>query len=103
MATRAELDALIEEATADAFSEDEQLEGFFTLLEERLELPFETKVLGVKVEVVKVDQDDRGNIFFVCQRNGIRQKILVLDLPLPSPLPDGGAIIEAYKLWAKEE
>jgi hypothetical protein len=101
MATRAELDALIEEATVDAYSEDEQLGGFFALMEDRLELPFETKVLGVKVEVVELEQDDHGNILVVCQRNGIRQTFPLLDLPLPSPLPDGGAIIEAYRLWSK--
>jgi hypothetical protein len=101
MATRAELDALIEEAITDAFSEDEQLDGFFNLMADRLELPFDTKVLGVKVEVVELDQDDRGNILAICQRPESRQTIPLLDLPLPSPLPVGGAIIQAYKLWAK--
>ena len=40
---------MIEEATVDAYGESEQTVGFFTLLEERLKLPFKTEVLGVEV------------------------------------------------------
>ena len=37
---------MIEEATVDAYGELEQTVGFFTLLEERLKLPFKTEVFG---------------------------------------------------------
>jgi hypothetical protein len=43
----AKLDEMIEEATVDAYGESEQTVGFFTMLEERLKLPFKTEVLGV--------------------------------------------------------
>ncbi|MGW3497763.1 hypothetical protein [Streptomyces sp. NPDC001020] len=47
-------EALIEEATVDAYGEDEQLTGFFTMIEESLAVPFTTTVLGVEVNVVGV-------------------------------------------------
>ena len=47
-----ELDALVEEATVDAYGEDEQLGGFAVMIEDNLEVPFETTVLGVTVQEV---------------------------------------------------
>jgi hypothetical protein len=55
-----ELDALIEEATVNAYDESEQMIGFHTMLDENLEMPLETEVLGVEVTVEKLDlTDDR--------------------------------------------
>ncbi len=39
-----ELDALVEEATVDAYGDDEQLGGFAVMIEDNLEVPFETTV-----------------------------------------------------------
>ena len=50
----AALEALIEEATVDAYGEDEQLTGFFTMTEESLAVPFTTAVLGAEVSVVSI-------------------------------------------------
>jgi hypothetical protein len=43
---KARLAEMIEVATVDAYDEAEQATGWFTVFEEHLELPFETKVLG---------------------------------------------------------
>ena len=95
----ARLDALIEDATVDCYNEDEQVTGLFTMLEDNLTLPFETTVLGVAVSVVKVDLSDSGQIVAVCSRDGMRQAIPILDLPMPSPPPAGAERIEAYRRW----
>jgi hypothetical protein len=47
--------SMIEGATVDAYGDDEQLTGLFTMIEEHLAVPFTTTVLGVKVTVRKVD------------------------------------------------
>ncbi|WP_405985514.1 hypothetical protein [Streptomyces sp. NBC_00872] len=86
----AELDAMIEEATVDAYNEDEQLTGLFTMLEEHLVVPFTTAVLGVKVTVRGVDLTPDGRIVAVCSRGGMRQSIGILELELPRPAPEGG-------------
>ena len=96
----ARLDHLIEEATMDAYDESEQKVGFCTMLEEHLVVPFATKVLGVDVVVERVDPSDDGGIMAVCRRGRARQRISILDLPLPNPPPDGAEWIDAYRRWA---
>ncbi|MDK0520855.1 calcium-binding protein [Streptomyces sp. ML-6] len=97
---RAELEAMIEEATVDAYDEDEQRTGLFTLLEEHLALPFTTAVLGVEVTVRGIDLTPDGRIVALCARGRVRQAIGILELPLPSPAPEGAEWIEAYRHWA---
>ncbi|MFI2260648.1 hypothetical protein [Streptomyces tubercidicus] len=100
MLDTAELEAMIEEATADAYNEDEQLTGLFTMLEECLCLPFTTAVLGVEVTVDGIAVTPDGRIVALCSRGGMRQSIGILELPLPSPAPDGAEWIESYRHWA---
>ena len=95
----AALEAMIEEATVDAYGDDEQLTGLFTMLEEHLAVPFTTTVLGMEVIVQKVDLT-ADTIVAVCARGRHRQKIHLLDLPLPTPAPDGADWIDAYRHWA---
>ncbi|MYW63837.1 hypothetical protein GTY65_07090 [Streptomyces sp. SID8379] len=90
-------EALIEEATVDAYGEDEQLTGFFTMIEEGLAVPFTTTVLGVEVSVVGVDLVEDGRVVARCARGSVRQDIGILDLPLPEPVPEGWQWIEAYR------
>jgi hypothetical protein len=96
----AALDAMVEEATVDAYNDDEQLIGLFTTLEEHLAVPFTTIVLGVEVTVQKLDLTT-DTIVAVCTRGRDRQRINLLDLPLPTPPPDGAAWIDAYRHWAE--
>jgi len=60
--SKARLKELIEQAIVDAYGEEEQVGGFFTMLEEYLALPFRVKVLGVDVDVEKVDMTLDGQI-----------------------------------------
>jgi hypothetical protein len=94
-----ELDALVEEATVDAYGDDEQLGGFAVMIEDNLEVPFKATVLGVTVTVQKVTQTESG-IVAVCVREGRHQEISVLDLPLPEPPPKGAQWIAAYQRWS---
>ena len=100
--SRAQLDALVEEATVDAYNADEQVTGLFTLLEDNLRVPFETRLLGVAVTVERVDLTVGGQIVAVCSRDGARQAIGILELPLPTPPPAGAEWIAAYRHWAGE-
>lgn len=97
--SKAELDALIEEATVDCYNEEEQVTGLFTMLEEHLALPFQTTVLGLSVTVTHVDLTTNDQIVAICRRDGVKQAIPLLDLPLPAPAPDGAEWIEAYRRW----
>ena len=90
---------MIEEATVDAHDESEQATGWFTMFEEHLKLPFETKLLGTAVAVTSIDLRDSGQIVAICTRGRDRQAIAVVDLPLPSPKPPGSDWIDAYRYW----
>jgi hypothetical protein len=94
-------DALIEEATVDAYGESEQCVGFLTILEDQLACPFTTNILGTPVSVERVDLNDADEIVAVCRRGRQRQLIPLLNLPLPSPPPVGWEWIEAYRHWAR--
>ena len=99
VATPARLDELIEEATVDCQDEEEQLNGFFSIMEEHLALPFMTPILGVDASVASIEMDDSGRIKAVCERDGQQQRIDLVDLPLPSPPPSGVEWIAAYRRW----
>jgi hypothetical protein len=90
---------MVEQATVDAYGDDEQQTGLFTMLEEHLALPFTTRILGVDVTVRGVDLV-RNDIVAVCQRGRERQLIPILNLPSPDPRPAGADWIEAYRYWA---
>jgi len=98
--SKEKLRALIEEATVDAYGDDEQRVGFFTMMEDNLALPFETIVLGVPVTVKSIDMTGTEEIVAECARGRERQQIPILNLPLPSPRPKGWEWIEAYRHWA---
>ena len=95
-----ELDALVEQATVDAYDEYEQLASFHVVIEERLAVPFRTTVLGVEVSVTKIDLLSGTGIAAICSRGKHRQAIAILDLPLPTPPPPGAEWINAYRCWA---
>ncbi len=87
VSTLRQLNKLIEEATVDCYSREEQVSGFFTMIEQNLAVPFATRVLGVEVSVVGVEIDDDSGLKVVCKHGSERQRIGLTDLPLPSPPP----------------
>jgi hypothetical protein len=98
--TKEELRELTDEATIDAQDQDEQQAGFVVMMDEHLELPFETTVLGVTVKVEKLTHSPDG-IVADCVRDGHHQPISVTHLPLPDPAPRGAEWIAAYRSWAR--
>jgi hypothetical protein len=71
------------------------------MIEQELELPFETTVLGVNVSVKRVDITEANDVVAVCYRGRDRQAIPILELSLPEPPPTGWEWIEAYRRWAR--
>jgi hypothetical protein len=97
------LDELAEEALTDAYGDEEQVGGFYTMMENDLRLPFEfeTEVLGVKVIVEDIDLTDDNDIVAICRKGKSRQRISIRELPLPSPPPEGAQWIAAYRHWRR--
>jgi hypothetical protein len=99
--SKARLDELVEEATVDCYNESEQATGLYTMIEDHLQLPFETEVLGMPVSVIAVDITEDDVIVAVCQRGGRKQKLPNLELPLPTRRPAGSEWIDAYRHWVR--
>ena len=74
--SKARLKELIEQAILDAYGEEEQVGGFFTMIEEYLALPFRVKVLGVDADVEKVDMTLDGQMlpFAIGAKRGRRSQ-----------------------------
>jgi hypothetical protein len=98
----ADLDAMIEDATVDCNDESDQIMGFHAQLDEHLDLPFSTSILGVDVKVEKLDVTERNDIVAVCSRGKLRQRVLLLDLPLPTPPPRGSEWIDAFRRFGAQ-
>jgi len=98
-APRDEITAMIEEATVDAYDPSEQASGFFTMIEQHLVCPFQTTVLGLSVTVKGVELNEGGQIVALCSSSSHRQKISIIDLPLPAQPPIGAKWIDAYRQW----
>lgn len=97
--SKARLDELVEDAVVDAYGESEQATGFYTMMENDLRLPFETEILGMAVMVEGIDITEDDQIVAVCRKGKTKQRISILELPLPSPLPEGAEWIAAYRYW----
>ncbi len=90
---------MVEEATVDAYGESEQRTAFYTLLDQHLETPFQTRILSITVTVERIDMTEDEQIIAICRRGRSLQAIPILDLPLPKPRPVGVEWIEAYRCW----
>jgi len=95
------LDKLIAEATVDCYNESEEVTGIFTMLEENLVVPFATTLLGMEVTVERIDMNDADEIVAVCRLGGKRQRVPLVDLPLPELRPKGAEWIDAFRRWAQ--
>jgi len=98
--SKTELHRLVEEAIVDCYNRSEQATGLYTMIEENLQVPFGTEVFGVPVTVTGVDITEDDQIIAICKRGTFRQKVRILELPLPTPQPAGSEWIEAYRHWA---
>ena len=63
---------------------------------------FGTDILGVGVTVRKIDIDPDDLLPAVFSRRGPSLTIPILDLPLPTRLPEGAEWIVACRRWASD-
>jgi len=93
--------AAYQEATVDAYDEEELLAGLITMAEEALQFPFQAKVLGQNVRVVGSEWAERhafGLDMFV-EVDGGRHRIAARSVELTPPLPKGAVLLAALLYW----
>lgn len=96
----ARLDALIEEATVDCYTEDEAHGGLTNMVEENVACPFKAKVIGEDVDVVELRGRAVGfGVDALCRYKGKEYRIDLLSLEWSKQKPKGFEWIEAYRAW----
>ena len=99
--SRDRLEQLIADATVDCDNESEESTGLFEMINEHLDIPFMTTILGVAVTVTAVDITDDDQIVAVCRRGRNLLRVALLELPMPDPRPGGAEWVDAYRHWAR--
>ncbi|MDA1051749.1 MAG: hypothetical protein O3C40_14865 [Planctomycetota bacterium] len=91
----------LQEATVDAYGEDEQHTALLTAIGDELAFPFPAQVLGEVVSVVGMEwpEDDGCGLDLVCERSGERHRIEARSVELLETLPDGHLFLAAYLNW----
>jgi len=95
----ARLDALIEDATVDAYNEAEQATAFLSVIEEHVTMPFAASASGAAVTVEGVDLADARAVVALCRLRGKHRRVRLDDIELTAPRPKGAEWIAAYCRW----
>ena len=100
MTTIAELDALIDELTVDAYGDDEQLSGFLAGAEEALVRGEQATIAGAAVDVLSVNcgPDMRTGLTAGVLREGVKHEVALADLEF-SPGSELAVVVAAYRRW----
>lgn len=69
------------------------------MIDDHVGFPFDVELLGVDVTVVGDDMTDARGPVALCRRGKNRLKVPLLELPPPSPPPEGWEWIEAFQRW----
>lgn len=96
----AQLDAIIDDLTVDAYGDDEQLSGFLVGADEALVRGERASIVGVDVEILAVDSgpDERTGLFARVRRNGQSYEVTLADLSFPARSALG-LVVAAYRRW----
>jgi len=100
VSTVAELDALIDELTVDAYGDEEQLSGFHVGAEEALRRGERATIVGADVEVVAIDcgPDVRTGLLARVRRDGAVYDIALADLTFGAE-SELRLVAAAYRRW----
>ena len=93
----ARLDALIDDALVDCYSEDEVQSSLVNMAAEGIVCPFTARVIGEEVEVVEVRVRECGyGVDAVCRYKGKLYNVDIHSLEWPKKKPTGYEYVEAY-------
>lgn len=101
-AKKARWEAMIEEATVDCYGEYEAFAGMLATLEDRLEFPFEARVLGERVEVIELDErasSERSGVVVKVRKGGRQYAVALADVEAVEKDSDTADWLAAYRYW----
>ncbi len=98
----AQLESLIEEATAHCYDDEEAFWGVFCTLQMRLTFPLQASVGGETVTLVGLDEPSSGlqqGVMARVRKDDQDEIIALAELELLDPDPASAEWLAAYRLW----
>ena len=98
----AQLESLIEEATAHCYDDEEAFWGVFCTLQMRLTFPLQASVGGETVTLVGLDEPNSGlqqGVMARVRKDDQDEIIALAELELLDPDPASAEWLAAYRLW----
>ena len=102
---KARWEAMIDEAIVDCYGEYEEFAGILATLEDRLEFPFQAKVLGETVEVIGLEEEqssERRGVVANVRKRGRQYTIALADLEALEPDTETADWLAAYRYWLRK-
>lgn len=102
---KADIDAAVEESFVDAYGEHEQHSGVLTMIEERIDFPFQAKVIGTEVSVAGMswpDVDEFGLDLIIEGDDGEDYPIAAQSVEPLKPFPAGIEFLALYIQWRRQ-
>ena len=98
---RASLGEIIDELTAEARSDDEQIWNFQQALQRHVSLPYDGFVIGEPVRLVSFNYDgnQRRGVTATCRRSDGREYEVAVSEVLMTTHTDGSRYVAAYRRW----
>jgi len=101
----AKLEALLEEAVAHCYGEEEEFWGMFCALQMHLSFPLQAGVEGDTVEVIGLDDPGSGlqqGVMARVNQGGQEQAVPLAELEIVDPDPASAEWLAAYRYWLEK-
>jgi hypothetical protein len=98
----AKLEALLHEATAHSYDDEDEFWGVFSALMGRISYPLQVQVEGEVVTLVGLDGPSstlEAGIMAQVEKGGIQETVPLSELEAVDPDPDSTAWLAMYKYW----
>ena len=99
MLVKDSIDEIIEDAIVDAYDFNEQLWGFYTVLDEELSFPVKIQVLGQDFKAVGIEYKCERLKWIVIGSNGKNYLIDITDTIIVDKNSYNRKIVQAYRKW----
>jgi len=99
---KAELEALLEEATVQCYDEEESFWGLFCTLKGRLSFPLQARALGEAVTLVGLDENDsdpQAGVMARVQKGDQERTVALAELEPLNPDPVSAEWLAVYRYW----
>jgi hypothetical protein len=98
----ARLEALLTEATAHSYDEEDEFWGVFSALMGRIPYPLEARVGGATVTLIGLDGPSstlEAGIMAQIEKGGAQDTVSLSELEAVDPDPDSAAWLAMYEYW----